>query len=383
MYLLVPIERCPAPSHEFRGLGRRLCPSAADQDSPDVAELPDVVAQVAADHEEVRVEAHADAALAVCDVARLRGLGRRGCDRIGRRGTGLDQKRHGVPHQAVRPPRRNTESAPPTNCTPARYMRPTASSRPARTMSGVVPVRSIICLIAGGALANNAAGGTPSAAPIGICRSASVSRTSSVIRMPVSVRQLQCSIPSTRAARACSTAGRPWACAVTGRPAACAWSTKKRRSSSVNWVRITSVPGVVIPPLTSPGGHCFFMGGEVANRAAMAGAIRERVERGVDIVKIMASGGMTTPGTDVMRTQFTDDGLRFLVDQAHAAGLAVTAHAHGLPAVEQALAARVDGMEHCSCLTDTGIRITDEVLETLADRQIPIGAALAGVSWLF
>src|SRR5664279_1299480 len=42
----------------------RLCPSAADQDSPDVAELPDVVAQVAADHEEVRVEAHADAALA-------------------------------------------------------------------------------------------------------------------------------------------------------------------------------------------------------------------------------------------------------------------------------------------------------------------------------
>jgi len=130
------------------------------------------------------------------------------------------------------------------------------------------------------------------------------------------------------------------------------------------------------PPLTSPGGHCFFMGGEVANRAAMAGAIRERVERGVDIVKIMASGGMTTPGTDVMRTQFTDDDLRFLVDQAHAAGLPVTAHAHGLPAVEQALAARVDGMEHCSCLTDTGIRITDEVLKTLADRQIPIGAAL-------
>src|SRR5664279_1112989 len=33
-------------------------------------------------------------------------------------------------------------------------------------------------------------------------------------------------------------------------------------------------------------------------------------------------------------------------------------------------------MEHCSYLTDTGIRITDEVLETLADRQIPIGAAL-------
>jgi imidazolonepropionase-like amidohydrolase len=130
------------------------------------------------------------------------------------------------------------------------------------------------------------------------------------------------------------------------------------------------------PPLTSPGGHCFFLGGEVADRSAMAAAIAERADHGVDIVKIMASGGMNTPGTDVMRTQFTDDELAFLVDEAHAAGLPVTAHAHGLPAVEQALAAGVDAMEHCSCLTEDGVRVTDEVLETLVKRQIPVGAAL-------
>ena len=96
----------------------------------------------------------------------------------------------------------------------------------------------------------------------------------------------------------------------------------------------------------------------------------------MDIVKIMASGGMNTPGTDVMRTQFTDEDMRFLVDRAHDAGLPVTAHAHGLPAVEQALAAGVDQMEHCSCLTDTGVRISDDLLQTLAERQLPIGAAL-------
>jgi imidazolonepropionase-like amidohydrolase len=41
------------------------------------------------------------------------------------------------------------------------------------------------------------------------------------------------------------------------------------------------------------------------------------------------------------------------------------------------LAAGVDGIEHCSCLTDNGVRVTGDVLATLAERQIPIGGALA------
>jgi imidazolonepropionase-like amidohydrolase len=115
------------------------------------------------------------------------------------------------------------------------------------------------------------------------------------------------------------------------------------------------------------------MGGEVAGRAAIARAVQERAERGVDVVKVMASGGMNTPGTDVMRTQFTDDELEFLVEHAHGYGLPVTAHAHGLPAVEQALRAGVDALEHCSCLTETGVRITDELLDDLARRALPVG----------
>jgi imidazolonepropionase-like amidohydrolase len=90
----------------------------------------------------------------------------------------------------------------------------------------------------------------------------------------------------------------------------------------------------------------------------------------------MATGGMSTPSTDVMRTQFANDDVAFVVERAHAAGLPVTAHAHGLPAVEQALAAGVDAMEHCSCLTDDGVRVTDEVLQTLVERQLLVGAAL-------
>ena len=130
------------------------------------------------------------------------------------------------------------------------------------------------------------------------------------------------------------------------------------------------------PPITSPGGHCHALGGEVSGRDDIARAVRERADRRVDVVKVMASGGMTTAGTDVLGTQFSDDDLTFLVHEAHRHGLPVTAHAHSLPAVEQALAAGVDGLEHASCLTERGFAVPDAVLDLLAERQIPVGAAL-------
>ncbi|HVD19338.1 MAG TPA: amidohydrolase family protein [Propionibacteriaceae bacterium] len=130
------------------------------------------------------------------------------------------------------------------------------------------------------------------------------------------------------------------------------------------------------PPLTVAGGHCHFLGGVIGNTEGdVALAIRKRVELGADVVKVMASGGMLTPGTDVMRTQFSGGQLRLIVESAHAAGLPVTAHAHGLPAVEEAVDAGVDGVEHCSCLTDTGMVVPDRLIAAMADH----GVAVSGV----
>jgi imidazolonepropionase-like amidohydrolase len=127
------------------------------------------------------------------------------------------------------------------------------------------------------------------------------------------------------------------------------------------------------PPLTSPGGHCHYMGGEVAGTDGIVAAVAERVERGVDIIKVMASGGVNTPSSDVMRTQFTTSELDLIVDRAHAAGLPVTAHAHGTPAVEQAVAVGVDGIEHCSCVTDRGFgQVSADTVAAMARSRIAV-----------
>jgi imidazolonepropionase-like amidohydrolase len=125
-------------------------------------------------------------------------------------------------------------------------------------------------------------------------------------------------------------------------------------------------------PLTTPGGHTWFLGGEVRGADNVRAAIRGRAAQGADLVKIMASGGVFTPGTDTAGTQFTDEELAAAVEEAHAQGLTITAHAHAHAAVWQALRAGVDGIEHCTSVTATGAHVDDELAGALATFGIAV-----------
>ncbi|MFF3561679.1 amidohydrolase family protein [Streptomyces sp. NPDC002574] len=108
------------------------------------------------------------------------------------------------------------------------------------------------------------------------------------------------------------------------------------------------------PPITTPGGHGHRLGGETVGPRALVDAVRERHARGCALVTIIASGDVRTPGSDPGRTQYTRGELRTVADEAHRLGLPVAAHAHAAVAIEDALAAGVDSLEHASFLGGHG-----------------------------
>jgi imidazolonepropionase-like amidohydrolase len=128
------------------------------------------------------------------------------------------------------------------------------------------------------------------------------------------------------------------------------------------------------PPITTPAGHCHFLGGQTEPTPdAVRFAVRERAERGVDVIKVMASGGTMTAGTRQELSQFTPELLRAVVDEAHRLGLPVTAHAHGTSAIRDAVDAGVDGMEHVSFWTADGVDDPGDLVRRIVDSRVAVG----------
>jgi imidazolonepropionase-like amidohydrolase len=87
-----------------------------------------------------------------------------------------------------------------------------------------------------------------------------------------------------------------------------------------------------------------------------AKAVRELAAAGVDVIKIMATGGVLDPGTRGLEQHFTDAEMKAIVDTAHFSGLKVAAHAHGARGIDAAVRAGVDSIEHGTLIDDQGVR---------------------------
>jgi imidazolonepropionase-like amidohydrolase len=116
------------------------------------------------------------------------------------------------------------------------------------------------------------------------------------------------------------------------------------------------------PPLTPPLGHCWFLGGEVDGVEDAKKRVQAHVAAGVDVVKVMATGGFLTPGTTPWDASFDETTLQAIVAESHKLGRRVAAHCHGVDGIRQALAAGVDTLEHCSFVEEGGGTAVDEAL---------------------
>ncbi|MFL6759866.1 amidohydrolase family protein [Sphingomonas sp.] len=83
-------------------------------------------------------------------------------------------------------------------------------------------------------------------------------------------------------------------------------------------------------------------------------AVRRLAAAGVDVIKIMATGGVLDPGARGLEQHFTDAEMKGIVDMAHASGLKVAAHAHGTRGILGATLAGVDSIEHGTFIDQAG-----------------------------
>ncbi|SEP52395.1 amidohydrolase family protein [Amycolatopsis saalfeldensis] len=136
-------------------------------------------------------------------------------------------------------------------------------------------------------------------------------------------------------------------------------------------------------PLTPPGGHCWFLGGEVSGDQEILAKVRRNAAAGADVIKVMASGGYITAGGAEMReSQFDERQLGLIVAEAGRFGLPVAAHAHGIASIVAAANAGVRTVEHCLWL-DEDDRVTrpEKHVRALAEQGIAACCTVSGHDW--
>lgn len=134
------------------------------------------------------------------------------------------------------------------------------------------------------------------------------------------------------------------------------------------------VPGPRIaasgPAMSITGGHCDDnMHAPEYQRSALGVAdgtdeaqkiARRNIKYGADVIKVCATGGVLSFGTDPRASQYTLEELKAIVKTAHGLGHTVAAHAHGGDGIKLSVLAGVDSIEHGSYIDDEGIKLMKE-----------------------
>ncbi|MFQ5982869.1 MAG: amidohydrolase family protein [Woeseiaceae bacterium] len=87
---------------------------------------------------------------------------------------------------------------------------------------------------------------------------------------------------------------------------------------------------------------------------------QDAVDGGADLLKLIASGAVLAYGGVPGAPEMTPEEIAAAVEVGHAAGILVTAHAHGAQSIKDAILAGVDSIEHASYIDEEGIRLAVE-----------------------
>lgn len=98
--------------------------------------------------------------------------------------------------------------------------------------------------------------------------------------------------------------------------------------------------------ITRTGGHGWYFTEEADGPDEVRKAVRKQAKKGVDVIKIMATGGVGTPNSVPTSPGYGQAEIQAAVEEAHLMGLKIAAHIHGGPAARWAIDAGLDSLEH-------------------------------------
>jgi len=141
--------------------------------------------------------------------------------------------------------------------------------------------------------------------------------------------------------------------------------------------------GRFLGPTIRAAGRMICMTGGHGNRIARVAdgtdevtkAVREQIHAGCDFVKLMATGGVLTPGVNPEDAHYSEAELRAGVHEAHRFQRHTASHAQGTAGIINAVQAGIDSIEH-------GIFMDERCLAAMLERQVflvPTCAALMNI----
>ena len=111
------------------------------------------------------------------------------------------------------------------------------------------------------------------------------------------------------------------------------------------------------------GGHGNRIGRIADGPEEVTKAVREQIHAGCDFCKIMATGGVMTPGVNPEDAHYTEDELRAGISESHRFNRHTASHAQGSAGILNAVRAGIDSIEH-------GIFMTDECIEEMIKNDV-------------
>jgi imidazolonepropionase-like amidohydrolase len=105
------------------------------------------------------------------------------------------------------------------------------------------------------------------------------------------------------------------------------------------------------------GGHAGRIGREADGPDELVKAVREQVKGGADLIKLMATGGVATAGSDPSAAEFTLEEVTAACDEAKRRNRRIAAHAHGAGGIRNAVLGGITSIEHGKFLDEETVAL--------------------------